>query len=160
MIGLMNYMILTQSGLFKVKNLFENNGITQRFINEMKQGDKIIVVKKNSSQWSRLHDWTEPFEFVLDKRDTKLMHNSADHYETYNVPVLIGEDGTELVVDDGFGIPMVKDYEIYLNYQGYFDKIGESVNEAIRNIKIEAKYIKSYQAFKKKMIQEKPEKLI
>ena len=142
-----------------ISGLFENNGINQNFINSMKPGNSIIIVEKKTKS-NILDDWQEPKEFILNRIEETTLHNSADYNEIYSAEVLIGECGTELVINSSMGIPMVDDYDIYLNFQSYFGIHGKRVSEVTNRLKKEIKYVKSYQAFKKSMIENKPEKLI
>ena len=139
--------------------LFENNGIDQNYISNMKPGNKIVIVEKKSKS-NILDDWQEPREFTLKIVGETTLHNSADYNETYPAEVLIGECGTELVIDSSMGIPIVDGYDIYLNYQSYFRIHGKIVSNVISRVKKEVKYINMYQSFKKKIVEEKPEKLI
>jgi hypothetical protein len=126
----------------------------------MKKGDTLVIVEKSCNPNECLYDWNKPFEFILLKQDKILKCNPSDYNDVFEMPVLVGVDGTTLEIDNSFGVPIVDNYDIYLNFQSYFDKIDKSTQEAIKNIKIEAEYIKSYQTFKKKIIQDYPEKLI
>jgi len=138
-------------------NMFENNGMTSRYMTSLKPGSTFIILKKGMNG---LSSWTEPIEFVIDRIDTIVQHNSADYHETYEATVLINADGLELILEDTFGMPMITGYDIYPNYQAYFGIVGKEVRKNITKIKRSTEYIRGYQAFKNQMIEENPEKLI
>lgn len=142
-----------------IDTMFSNNGIDQKYINDIRIGHSLVIVEKTTNS-NILDDWQEPREFILRKIDQTTLHNSADFNESYSANVLVGECGTKLIIDDSMGIPMIEGYEVYPNFQSYFYLHGKRVKEVTARVKKEVNYIKRYQSFKKKIIDQNPEKLI
>ncbi len=137
-----------------ISDFFTTGGLTDTMVSALKAGSKIVVAKKNGDTYQT------PIDFTVERNTLIQIPNSADYYEVLDANELMSTCGTKIIIENGFGTPLCRDYDIYANWSTYFTEKGKMIEKMVERVRQDAAYIKSFQDFKKEFILENPEKVI
>ncbi len=132
--------------------MFQTNGMDVEYIENLTKGSKLVLAEK-------IPEFSEPFEITIVSNETKTVEGSySDDFE--DIQLLTDTLGNTYIVDIAMMIPSVQGYEIYPNFQVYFQNMQDDVDAMKSKIKRTQIFVDEYYEYKEYMIKTSPEKVI
>jgi len=132
--------------------MFQTNGMDVEYIENLTEGSKLVFAEK-------IPEFSEPFEITIVSNETKTVEGSySDDFE--DIQLITDTLGNTYIVDIAMMIPSVQGYEIYPNFQVYFQKMQDDIDAMESKIKRTQVFVDEYYEYKEYMIKTSPEKVI